>query len=205
VSARSSRDTAVAPLFFESPLDFRRWLQKNHAAATELLVGFYRTDSGRPSMTWPESVDEALSFGWIDGVRKRIDEVSYSIRFTPRRKESNWSAINIARVKELIAQGRMHPAGIAAWEKRRDEKSAIYAYENRPRQLPPEAEREFKSHRKAWRWFSSQAPSYQRVAIYWVTSAKKEETRQRRLRALIGDSEKGQRLAQYTLEPRGRK
>ncbi|HET7437596.1 MAG TPA: YdeI/OmpD-associated family protein [Thermoanaerobaculia bacterium] len=184
--------------FFATPADFRRWLEKHHDTAAELLVGFYKVASGRPSITWPQSVDEALCFGWIDGVRKRIDDESYTIRFTPRRKGSIWSAINIRRVNELIAEGRMQPSGLRAFEQRSTDRSAIYSYENRPAELPAEEEATFRKNKKAWRFFSEQAPSYRRVAIYWVMSAKRSETRARRLATLIEDSANGQRLAQYT-------
>jgi uncharacterized protein YdeI (YjbR/CyaY-like superfamily) len=192
------------PTFFPTPAAFRKWLQKNHDQATELLVGFYKKDSGKPSITWPESVDQALCFGWIDGVRKRIDDVSYSIRFTPRKAISTWSAVNIARVEELTKLGLMQPPGLRAFERRREDKSRIYAYENAPAMLEAEAEESFRANRKAWDFFNEQPPSYRRVALYWVTSAKKEETRARRLATLIADSADGLRLAQYTLEPRRR-
>ena len=190
----------MKPTFFETPDDFRRWLERNHDKATELLVGFYKRGSGRPSITWPESVDQALCFGWIDGVRKRIDDVSYTIRFTPRKKSSNWSAINIRRVEELKKLGMMQPSGLRAFEHRSEAKSAIYAYENEPKRLPPADEKRFRANRKAWAWFTSQAPSYQRLAIYWVLDAKREETRERRLAALIDDSAEERRLARYTLK-----
>ena len=188
--------------FFDTPAAFRKWLEENHEAAAELLVGFYKKDSGRPSITWPESVDQALCFGWIDGVRRRIDDESYSIRFTPRKPRSTWSAINIGRVSVLKKLGMMRPAGLRAFEKRVEHKSAIYAYENAPRSLPPADEKRFRANRKAWKWFTSQAPSYQRVAIYWVTSAKREDTRERRLITLIEDSANERRLAVYTLKPK---
>jgi uncharacterized protein YdeI (YjbR/CyaY-like superfamily) len=190
------------PKFFATAAAFRRWLARNHDKATELLVGFYKKDSGRPSITWPESVDQALAFGWIDGVRKRIDDVSYTIRFTPRRRGSIWSAINIARVDELTKLGLMEPAGLRAFEQRTAAKSGIYAYENAPRTLSKEDEKKFRANRKAWTYFNAQAPSYQRVAIYWVMGAKREETRARRLALLIADSGEGRRLAAYTLKPR---
>jgi uncharacterized protein YdeI (YjbR/CyaY-like superfamily) len=190
------------PTFFLTPAAFRKWLEKHHAEEPELLVGFYKRDSGKPSITWPESVDQALCFGWIDGVRRRIDDVSYSIRFTPRKAVSNWSAINIARVAELTKLGLMAPAGLRAFEKRREDKSAIYSYENKVRTLPPADEKRFRANRKAWAFFTAQAPSYQRVAIYWVTSAKREETRQRRLATLIDDSANGRRLGIATLTPK---
>src|SRR5437588_6417115 len=145
----------MQPHFFKTPADFRKWLAKSHDSATELLVGVYKKDSGKPSITWPDSVDEALCFGWIDGVRRRIDDVSYSIRFTPRKKTSNWSAINIARVAELTKLGRMQPAGREAFERRREEKSAIYAYENEVRTLNAEHEKKFRANNKAWEFFDA--------------------------------------------------
>jgi uncharacterized protein YdeI (YjbR/CyaY-like superfamily) len=190
----------MQPQFFKTPEDFRKWLARNHASATELLVGFYKKASGKPSITWPESVDEALCFGWIDGVRRRIDEVSYSIRFTPRKKTSTWSAINIGRVAELTKLGRMQPAGLLAFEHRREEKSATYAYENESRTLTAEDEKKLRANRKAWEFFNSQPPGYRRLSIFWVTSAKKDETRARRLATLIEDSANSRRLGVVTLE-----
>ena len=192
----------MKPQFFETPAAFRAWLEKHHDSATELLVGFYKIGSGRPSITWPESVDQALSFGWIDGIRKRIDEESYTIRFTPRKRGSIWSAVNIRRATDLIKTGAMTAAGLRAFEQRSDRKSAIYAYENAPRNLSPAEEKQFRRNRKAWSFFNDQAPSYRRLAIYWITSAKKEETRARRLALLIEDSANERRLAQYTLQSR---
>jgi uncharacterized protein YdeI (YjbR/CyaY-like superfamily) len=179
----------MEPTFFVTPDEFRAWLQEHHQAESELLVGFYKKGSGRPSITWPESVDQALCFGWIDGVRRRIDDASYSIRFTPRKARSTWSAINAKRVGELTDSGLMRPAGVAAFERRSDEKTAIYAYEQRKHAtLDREQERRFKTDEQAWAWFQAQPPSYRRTATYWVVSAKKEETRQRRLERLIEDS-----------------
>ena len=192
----------MKPTFFARPEDFRRWLERNHDKADELLVGFWKKDSGKPSITWPESVDEALSFGWIDGVRRRIDDQSYSIRFTPRRRGSIWSAVNIKRATELSKLGQMAPAGLRAFEARDEKKSAIYSYENRPRELAPEYEKRFRANKKAWAFWSAQPPGYRRLVTYWVMEAKKEETRERRLAQLIDDSAHGQRLAQYTLQKR---
>jgi uncharacterized protein YdeI (YjbR/CyaY-like superfamily) len=192
----------MEPTFFPTPAAFRKWLERNHASAAELLVGFYKRGSGKPSITWPESVDQALCFGWIDGVRRRIDDVSYSIRFTPRKQISNWSAINIARVAELTKLGLMRPAGLRAFEQRREDKSAIYSYENAVRTFDPSDEKTFRANRKAWQFFNAQAPSYRRVCIYWVTSAKKEETRARRLATLINDSANGERVGVVTLKPK---
>jgi uncharacterized protein YdeI (YjbR/CyaY-like superfamily) len=190
----------MEPTFFETPAAFRLWLEKHHERATELLVGFYKKGSGRPSITWPESVDQALCFGWIDGVRRRIDDVSYSIRFTPRKAVSTWSAINISRVAELTKLDLMRPAGLEAFERRSEEKSRIYAYENAVRTLDPAGEKAFRANKKAWQYFNEQAPSYRRVAIYWVSSAKKKETRARRLATLIEDSAGGRRLGVVTLK-----
>jgi uncharacterized protein YdeI (YjbR/CyaY-like superfamily) len=182
----------MEPTFFATPEDFRAWLSEHHATAAELLVGFHKKGSGRPSITWPESVDQALCFGWIDGVRRRIDDERYSIRFTPRRPRSIWSAINVKRVGELAEQGLMHPAGMAAFERRSDDKTAIYSYERRTAaKLEPAMEREFKRDERAWAWFEAQPPSYRRTATHWVISAKKPETRERRLRQLIADSRAG--------------
>jgi uncharacterized protein YdeI (YjbR/CyaY-like superfamily) len=181
--------------FFPTPAAFRRWLEKNHEKAAELLVGFYKKDSGKPSITWPESVDQALCFGWIDGVRRRIDDVSYSIRFTPRRRGSIWSAINIRRATELSKQGQMSPAGLRAFEARDEKKSAIYSYENRPRELAPEYEKRFRANKKAWEYWSAQPPGYRRQITYWVMEAKKDETRERRIATLIADCAAGRRVA----------
>lgn len=176
----------MKPIFFATPGKFRAWLVKHHDAKRELLVGFYKKGSGKPSITWPESVDEALCFGWIDGVRRSVDGERYTIRFSPRTSRSTWSAVNIKRAKELIDLGRMTPAGLAAFEARADERSAVYAYEQRhSAQLDKEFERRFRANRKAWEHFQSRPPSYRRTAIYWVTSAKKPETRERRLEQLI--------------------
>jgi uncharacterized protein YdeI (YjbR/CyaY-like superfamily) len=183
------------PTFFATPDAFRAWLQEHHETESELLVGFHKKGSGRPSITWPESVDQALCFGWIDGVRRRIDDDSYSIRFTPRKPSSTWSAVNVRRMKELVEHGFAAPAGRAAFERRADDKTAIYSYEQRKAaQLEPEQERRFRDNERAWSWFEAQAPSYRRTAIHWVTSAKRPETRERRLTQLIEDSEAGQRI-----------
>ena len=184
----------MTPTFFATQQDFRKWLEKNHNKETELLVGFYKVDSGKPSITWPQSVDQALCFGWIDGIRKSVDSESYCIRFTPRKPKSTWSAINIRKVEEMNKLGLMLPAGLAAYEKRNELKSAIYSYENRPEKLTSEYELVFKAHPDAWQFFQSQPPSYQRTAIYWMMSAKQEPTRQKRLNELITDSETGLKI-----------
>ena len=182
------------PTFFATPEQFRAWLERNHEKTPELLVGFYKKDSGKPSITWPESVDEALSFGWIDGIRRRIDDESYSIRFTPRRKGSIWSAVNIRRMESLINAGRVSPAGMRAWEARDEARSRVYSFENAPRELPPADEKKFRANRKAWKFFSEQPPGYRRQMIFRVTSAKREETCARRLEKLIEASANGLRL-----------
>ena len=180
---------AVKPTFFATQSDFRKWLAKKHDKATELLVGYYKVNSGRPSMTWSQSVDEAICFGWIDGVRKSIDKDSYFIRFTPRKPSSIWSAINIKKVAELTKRGLMHPNGVLAFEKRKEHKSKIYAYENEALNLSEEFERKFKANKEAWTFFQSRPPSYQRSAIHWVMTAKQLATSIKRLDELIKDSE----------------
>jgi uncharacterized protein YdeI (YjbR/CyaY-like superfamily) len=193
----------MKPTFFATPAEFRAWFERHHEDAQELLVGFYKKDSGRPSITWPESVDQALCFGWIDGVRKRIDEDSYTIRFTPRKARSIWSAVNIRRVKELEKLGLMRPAGLAAFQARSEDKSAVYAYEQKEgATLTGPYEKQFKANKKAWAFFQAQAPWYQRAASWWVISAKQEQTRDRRLATLIEDSENGRTLRQLTRNPR---
>jgi uncharacterized protein YdeI (YjbR/CyaY-like superfamily) len=184
----------VKPVFFESREDLRRWFEQNHATATELWVGLYKVGSGRPSVTWPEVVDEALCFGWIDGIRKGIDDHRYMNRLTPRRPTSNWSARNLKRLDELIESGRMTPAGLAALEARREDRTATYSYEQRPQDLPATYEREVKANRKAWAFWRSVAPSYRKAATWWVISAKQEETRRRRLASLIEHAARGERV-----------
>ena len=181
----------MTPKFFAKPSDFRKWLLKNHKKETELLVGFYKVDSGKPSMTWSESVDEALCFGWIDGVRTSIDNESYQIRFTPRKPASNWSVVNIQKVEKLTKQGLMHPAGLASFENRKENKPSIYSYEKKLVDFSPEIKKQFKTNKKAWDYFQSLAPSYRKPSINWVMSAKQETTKQKRLHQLIADSEAG--------------
>ena len=180
--------------YFVSAADFRRWLAGNHATAKELLVGFHKKGSGTPSITWPESVDQALCFGWIDGVRRRVDETRYTIRFTPRRTRSTWSLINVNRAKQLIAQKLMKPAGVQAFEARETKKTGIYAYENRPTELDEEFAKTFRRNAAAWAFFQAQPTSYRKMASWWVTSAKKDDTRQKRLARLIADSTAGKRI-----------
>lgn len=188
-----------APAFFSTPREFREWLEKNHGTVKELLVGFHKKDSGKPSITWPESVDQALCFGWIDGVRRSLGDTSYTIRFTPRKSGSTWSAINIARVKELTAGGLMHAAGVKAFEARQANKSAIYSYEQRQTaQFDAAFERQFRANQKAWDFFQQQPPGYRHLCTFFVMSAKQEETRGRRLARLIEDSGKGQRIKELS-------
>lgn len=193
----------MKPTFFATAAELREWLENNHATTTELLVGFYKRGSGKPSITWQELVDEELCFGWIDGVRQGIDDVSYANRITPRKPRSTWSAVNIARAKELIRRGRMHPAGLTAFERRTDERSAIYSYEQRKAaHLDRAAERTFRANKKAWAFFQSLAPSYQRAAIWWVISAKRAETREKRLATLVRDSQNERTVGPLSRRPR---
>jgi uncharacterized protein YdeI (YjbR/CyaY-like superfamily) len=185
------KDEKTIPTFFAKQADFRKWLQKNHKKETELLVGFYKIGSGKPSMTWPQSVDEALCFGWIDGVRKSIDKESYQIRFTKRKPTSIWSAINIKKIEELKKQGLMQPAGLASFEKRTESKSRLYSYEKGEVELPEDFKKLFKANKKAWDYFQSLAPSYRKVSKHWVMNAKQEATRLKRLNQLISESAAG--------------
>jgi uncharacterized protein YdeI (YjbR/CyaY-like superfamily) len=183
----------VKPRFFATAEDFRAWLEQNHETETEVLVGFYKKASGKPSITWPEAVDQALCFGWIDGVRHGIDGESYANRFTPRRPRSNWSAVNVAKVEKLKAAGLMKPAGLRAYEARTPERTGVYSFErSEAAVLPAEFERRFQDNAAAWEWFQGRPPGYRRTAIHWVVSAKREETRLRRLQQLIDCSAAGQ-------------
>ncbi len=182
--------------FFKTPAEFRKWLGKNHASVDVLWLAFYKKDSGRPSITYPEALDEALCYGWIDGVRKAVDDVSYTIRFTPRKPDSIWSLVNIRRVGELTKLGRMMSPGIAAFELRDEEKARRYSYENHARALGDVYEKKFRANEKAWEFYEAQAPWYRRTSSFWVTSAKQEETRLRRLEQLMACSARGERIPQ---------
>lgn len=182
------------PRFFRNAAEFRKWLEKHHASAKELWVGMYRKDSGKQTMSWKEAVDEALCFGWIDGVRRSVDEISFTNRFTPRKPTSNWSAINLQRVKELTAEGRMRPAGEAAYQKRDVGKAGAYSFERDGIAFSPAQEKTFRSNKKAWSFWQSQPPGYRRIATWWVISAKQPATRERRLKILIDDSANGLRI-----------
>jgi len=181
----------LKPEFFQTPADFKTWLEKNHATATELWVGFYKKDSGKPSITWPESVDQALCVGWIDGIRKGVDQSSYQIRFTPRRRGSIWSAINIKRAKELVRQKQMRPTGLKAFAARIENKSGIYSYEQRSTELKQPYAKLLKKNKAASNFFKKQPPSYRKMIRWWIICAKKEETRMARLAKLISESAKG--------------
>jgi uncharacterized protein YdeI (YjbR/CyaY-like superfamily) len=186
-------------LFFSSPAEFRAWLEDHHETASELWVGYYKKATGKPTMTWSEAVDEALCFGWIDGKVQRIDEERHRQRFTPRRANSNWSAINIAKVAELRKQGRMTPAGEAAFAARREDRSAVYSYERRHEAaFDDEQKAELRANDAAWAWFSDQSASYRQLATFWVVSAKRPETRARRLATLIECSAEGRRVPALT-------
>jgi uncharacterized protein YdeI (YjbR/CyaY-like superfamily) len=183
------------PTFFPTPSDFRTWLETHHDKLREQLVGFHKKSSGKPSITWPESVEVALCFGWIDGVRKSLDETSYTIRFTPRKPTSTWSSININLVQKLTKQGLMHPAGLKAFAARSEKKSAIYSYEQRKSaRFTRDQEKLFRANKPAWDFFQSQPPGYKQLTTYWVTTAKKEETKQKRLSILIDHSQHQRRI-----------
>ncbi len=193
---------AVTIKIFRSSAEFREWLEANHHRVPELWLGMYNQRTDKKSITYREALDEALCFGWIDGVRKSINETTYQQRFTPRKPKSYWSAVNIKRVGDLTKLGRMAPAGVKAFERRTSD-SGKYSFESRPKKLPPAYEKQFKANPVAWKFFRAQAPWYQRTSSFWVVSAKQEETRQRRLAKLISDSQKGRRLGMLT--PKGKK
>jgi uncharacterized protein YdeI (YjbR/CyaY-like superfamily) len=180
--------------YFKSTNDFRRWLEQNHATTQELWVGYYKKNSEQPSITWPESVDEALCFGWIDGIRKSVDALRYTIRFTPRRRGSIWSAVNIKRARELRDKGLMEPSGMAAFEARKENRSGIYSYEQRSANLDGSYEKRLKQNKAAWDFFYAQPPSYRKAIGWWIVSAKQEVTRLKRLEKLIRESARGERL-----------
>jgi uncharacterized protein YdeI (YjbR/CyaY-like superfamily) len=191
----------MKPTFFPTPSDFRAWLEQNHDKSQELWVGYHKVGSGKPSITWPESVDEALCFGWIDGVRKSVDDASYMIRFTPRKPRSKWSAVNVARIQELTNLGQMRPEGLKVFEQRAEE--ATYSYEQRDNaKLDADDEQRFRANLQAWEFFQAQPASYRKAALWWVISAKKEETKRKRLEQLISDSESGRTIPPLTRYPR---
>ena len=181
----------MEPKFFSSAEKFHQWLEKNHDRANELLLGFHKKDSGKKSVTYPQALDEALCFGWIDGVRKSLDETSYTIRFTPRKARSIWSNVNVGHVERLKKEGRMAEPGLKAYALRDPKRTVIYAFENEPREFSPEFEKKFRANKRAWEFFQSEPPSIRKVCISWVMTAKKEETRQRRLDQLITRAAQG--------------
>jgi len=181
------------PEFFPDQSAFRKWLEKNHKKEKELIVGFYKKESGKLNMTWSQSVDQALCFGWIDGIRRSVDKDSYSIRFTPRRTTSVWSKININKVEELIKQGLMQPAGLEIYKHRKEEKSGIFSYENEAKQLDKELEDRFRANTSAWDFFSKQTPYYKKMMIHWILSGKQLATKSRRLDKVITESENQRR------------
>jgi uncharacterized protein YdeI (YjbR/CyaY-like superfamily) len=185
----------MEPHFFKTPAHFRKWLEKNYKSKTELLVGFYKKGSGKESITWPESVDEALCFGWIDGVRKSLDSDSYTIRFTPRKPNSIWSAVNIDKMEALLKKGLVKPEGIAAYEKRTASKSKVYAFEQEEDPvLSEDFESEFRKNKHAYDFFMKQAPSYKKVVLHWINTARQEKTQRSRFDKLVKASEEGKRL-----------
>lgn len=184
----------MKPKFFSTPSEFRKWLEENHNSSSELLVGFHKKDSRKKSVTYAEALDEALCFGWIDGVRRSMNETSYTIRFTPRKPRSIWSNVNVRHVERLKKEGRMHSAGLEAFEKRDPKRTGIYAFETAPHTLSPAYEKKFRQNKKAWKFFEAQPPYYKKLMIFRIMSGKKEETRVRRLEQLIEYSEKGVRL-----------
>ncbi len=188
--------TANEPVFFPTAAAFRTWLKRNHAKEREIWVGLHKKHTGKPSVTWPEVVDEALCFGWIDGIRRSIDADAYANRVTPRRKGSNWSAVNIRRVAVLTAEGRMQPPGLAAFALRDEARSEVYSFD-RPDEPTLDAAqlKAFRAKPKAWRFWESQPPGYRRIASHWVVSAKREETRANRFATLLKDSAAGLRIA----------
>lgn len=189
------------PVYFTTAGEFRRWLAKHHASESVLLVGFHRRATGTPSITYPEALDEALCFGWIDGVRRTVDEDRYTIRFTPRKNDSYWSIVNTAKAEALIAQGRMHGSGLKVFQSRDAARTGEYEYEREAATMTPAMRRTFRANAKAWKYYASEAPWYRRVTTWYVVGAKRPETRAARLATLIACSAKGERLpgiAKYT-------
>jgi len=186
------------PHFFENAQAFREWLEVNYNKETELLVGYYKVSTGKPTISYSDSVDQALCFGWIDGIRRSINNESYCIRFTPRKPDSNWSAVNIRKMNELIASGQMTPSGLKIFEQRLESKSQVYSYEDRKETFPPEIESRFSQHTRAWEFFNKQALSYRKNMILWLTTAKQEATFEKRFNQLISECEDGKRIDLFT-------
>ena len=189
---------------FKTPAEFRSWLAKHHGTEQELWVGYCKKATGKPSMTWPESVDEALCYGWIDGLRKGVDEETYTIRFSPRKARSTWSAINIRRAQELIEEGRMRAAGLEAFEARTENRSGIYSYEQRKEQLDEPYAKHLKRNATAWRFYQAQSAAYRRMVNWWVVSAKREDTRLKRLDALIELCAEEKKIPRLTRKPKAK-
>src|SRR5687767_6165110 len=190
----SDLKSVVKITYFRSPAELRNWFAKHHGSETELWVGYYKKDSGKKSITWPESVDEALCYGWIDGIRKTIDDISYTIRFTPRQRKSKWSTVNIKRVGELTKLGRMKPAGLKVFEERDASQSEGYSYERKEAELDAAMEKRFRANKAAWTFWEAQPPYYKRTLSWYVISAKREETKEKRLDQLIAASAEGRRI-----------
>ena len=188
--------------FFSTAEKLRDWFLKNHDKKDELLIGFYKVNSGKKSITYQDAIDEALAFGWIDGIRRGIDDISYNTRFTPRRKNSIWSQINIRRIEHLEKLGKMHASGLAAFNNRNPERTNLYSFEQKNHQLRPDYEKKFKSHKAAWKFFESRPPSYRKPAIHWVMSAKLETTRLKRLEQLIHFSKEKTNIPQLRRSPK---
>ena len=186
------------PVFFKSASELRKWFQKNHDKASELWIGFYNIKSTKKAATYKQAVDEALCFGWIDGIRKNLNEESYVIRFTPRKKNSIWSNINTKRIKELIEEERVHTSGLEAFNKRVEEKAGVYSFEQDSHKLSTAFEKKFRANKKAWKHFTLMPPWYQRTSVHWVMSAKQEATQLKRLETLISDSENNKTIAPLT-------
>jgi uncharacterized protein YdeI (YjbR/CyaY-like superfamily) len=183
--------------YFKTQLEFRKWLEKNHEKLSELWVGFYKKSTLKPSITYPQALDEALCFGWIDGVRKNVDESSYTIRFTPRKKQSHWSAVNIKKYEELLKLNLVMSAGVKAFRDSDKKKALKYSEERKSAKLDSIYEKKFKTNKKAWEFFSTQPPGYQRVCTFWIMSAKQEETREKRLKLLMDYSQVQKRLEMF--------
>jgi len=184
----------MEPHFFAQPEDFRKWLEKNHNTETDIIVGFYRKGTGKKSITWEQAVDVALCYGWIDSIRRKIDDESYSNRFTPRKKTSIWSAKNIANIERLQKEGLMQPSGLEAFEHRKDSRSKVYSFESEAKELDDGLAKIFKSNKKAWDFFNLQPPSYRKIIIHWIVTAKQEATRLSRLEKAIAASQEGKRM-----------
>jgi uncharacterized protein YdeI (YjbR/CyaY-like superfamily) len=190
----------MKPKFFSTPAELRKWLEQNHDKASELMIGFHKKSSGKKSITYPEALDEALCFGWIDGVRRKLDETSYEQRFTPRKPRSIWSLVNVRHVERLKKEGRMQPPGLEAYERRSPERTGIYSFENRPKQLSPAYDKRFRQNKKAWEFFQEQPTYYKNLIIFRIMSAKKEETQIRRLEETIECSARGERVGMLKKE-----